>query len=288
MKKLKGLLFVFLGVLLVALASCGKKASNSVYELNKTSLELNIGDTFKLELSVDGIVVLDGISWTSADSKIAIVNNGEVKATGSGATTISASYESIKLDCNVTVLAKDNINLSQNEILLEVGNTLELKLLNNGNPISEGVTWMSTDTSIATVENGVVKALVEGEVIIKAIYENKAYVCNVVVMKKFTPEGSYVAERVVEEMGGVKFIFDLKINEDGSYNYSRRTTVFEGDTFEGGVVSTGKWSYSNGSLILTHDKGRMEFRVNNQDQISSVGKIDTGRVESELTFKRAN
>ena len=99
--------------------------------------------------------------------------------------------------------------------------------------------------------------------------------------------GSYVAERVVEEMGGVKFTFDLVLNSDKSYTYSRRTAELEGDVFEGGVINSGTWEYSNGLLVLTNSKSRIQFVVKDQDTISSVGKIDTGRVDSELTFIRA-
>ena len=286
MKKLKGLLILLIGLLTFGLASCGEK-NNSVYELNKDKIELNINETFTLELTKDGVVIIDDIIWTSSNNDIASIKSGLVTAKAKGEAIISAELDNKKLECIVVVLEKDNITLSTNEALIEVGGTIKLSLTNNGREITDGVIWKSKDLELASVENGLVKGLTVGEATITATYDSKVYLCRITIMEKFNAQGSYVAERVVEEMGGVKFTFDLVLNSDKSYTYSRRTAELEGDVFEGGVINSGTWEYSNGLLVLTNSKSRIQFVVKDQDTISSVGKIDTGRVDSELTFIRA-
>ena len=286
MKKFKNTILLLVGILLLALSACKVDDVKANLELNKILIELNVNATFKLELSENGIIVMDDITWTSADSKIATVNNGEVKGISEGNTKITAEYNSNSVDCNVKVIARDSFNLSETNVILEIGNELTLKLLNNGNEVTDGITWKTNEASIISVTNGTIKGLAKGDATVTAIHNNKSYICNVTIMEKFNPVGAFVAERVVEEMGGVKFTFDLKLNSDNTYEYSRRTVKFEGDTFEGGSISKGIYSYSHGLLILTNDNTRIQFKVKDQDTLQSVGKIDTGRVESELTFVR--
>ena len=113
-----------------------------------------------LQLSADQ----DGVTWESAKPDVATVSNtGLVTAVSKGSTTIKAIKEgfkdgsfSVSVDYpNITVTASGEKNIL-------VGGTVTLTAS------EQGVTWSSSDTSVATVNNGVVTGVKLGKATIKA------------------------------------------------------------------------------------------------------------------------
>lgn len=83
------------------------------------------------------------------------------------------------------VISENNetsISLKHNDILIyeEDTFTLEVDCVN----VSGALFYKSSDESVATVENGVIKALKEGSTVISVSYEDVMAVCNVVVKKQ--------------------------------------------------------------------------------------------------------
>ena len=143
------------------------KPSSAKLETIKISSEGNAksilyGQT--LQLSADQ----DGVTWTSAKPEVATINaSGLVTAVSKGSTTIKASKEgfkdgsfSLSVDYpNITVTASGEKNIL-------VGGTVSLTAS------EQGVTWSSSDTSVATVNNGVVTGVKLGKATIKASKEH--------------------------------------------------------------------------------------------------------------------
>ena len=97
--------------------------------LNKSSLELLLGGSERLSATVSPDNATDKtVVWTSSDSDVATVDaNGNVTAVAIGSATITASCGSVKAECKVTVLKKQQtITWSQTFADIMTGDTLEL------------------------------------------------------------------------------------------------------------------------------------------------------------------
>lgn len=156
-------------------------------ELDKTSLELTVGDTTVLTASVTpGDASDKSVNWSTSEEKIAAVDQqGQVRACAPGTATITAKTSNGKTAvCVVTVKAAPikatGVTLDQIEIELTVGD--EHRLTATVEPAAEAdqtVKWSSDHEEIATVDqNGNVIARAEGNAKIKAE----------------TPDGAYSAE----------------------------------------------------------------------------------------------
>lgn len=117
--------------------------------------------------------------WTSANPKVASVEDGIVKAVGTGKTTISVTHMGVTSSIDVIVrTAYQSIRLSPEKefhlFLQDQPMQIEAEVLNNSN-ISYNATqladWSSSDEVVATVSNGLVKPRAVGTTKITASYK---------------------------------------------------------------------------------------------------------------------
>ena len=166
--------------------------SQETITLNTNTLSMNIGDKVRLVETVTPTNNVTNVTWTSSDSEVASVNNGEVTAKKNGTTTITATLPNgSKAECVVTVSTKvikaALVTLNANKITLKVGasSTLTATVLPS-NTTNKTITWSSSNPDVATVDkNGKVTAVKEGSAKIYAKTENGVFdSCGVVVEKK--------------------------------------------------------------------------------------------------------
>lgn len=143
--------------------------------LSQENCQLNdLGESVQLEATVlpENATNKD-VSWTSSNELVCVVVNGKVIATGFGvavvkATSVDGGHTAI---CIVKVVqGVKSVALSSHELNMKRGDTAQL-LVNvlPDNAYDKTVKWTSSNDSLATVDaDGNVKALVEGEVFIKA------------------------------------------------------------------------------------------------------------------------
>ena len=128
------------------------------------------------------------VTWTSNNSSIASVDNyGIVTAHGGGTTTIVATCSGKTAYCNVTVTVPvSSITLNKTELSLKEGTSETLTAtINPDDATDKSVTWTSSNSSIATVDNtGKVTAMTSGIAQITATSGSKSAVCTVTVTKK--------------------------------------------------------------------------------------------------------
>ena len=122
---------------------------------NKTSLIL--GDTVQLTASVGEV------TWVSSKTDVASVDtNGLVTSLAVGSTTITASKDGYR-DGTITIKVDlETIKVTATETSVVKGSTINLTAS------KDGVTWTSSDESIAKVANGVVTGVSFGTVTITA------------------------------------------------------------------------------------------------------------------------
>ena len=155
----------------------GKKS----IKLNRSAIELNVGDTFTLTAELKGFEA--EITWESSDKSVAEVDGGKVTAISAGEAFVTASAGGVSASCVVKV-AKDT-----QRPLLSVANVYEDRLTMyrkdeftllpevtyKGEKVNAAYSFESMDESIARVdENGKITAekLGETEIYLYAVYEN--------------------------------------------------------------------------------------------------------------------
>lgn len=142
--------------------------------LDKTSADLKVGDIQALTATVaPSNATNTAVTWSSSNTAVATVADGKVTAVAKGEViiTVTTADGSKIATCTVTVtnVAPTSIALNRTEATVEKGDTVNLTAtISPTNTTVKTVTWASSDTSVATVENGVVTTLKAGNVTITA------------------------------------------------------------------------------------------------------------------------
>lgn len=84
---------------------------------------------------------------------------------------ITAAYQGKSYPCNVYVAEEPAYTMSAAALELPEGETATLSLLEDGEPVAERVTWISSNPAVASVKDGTVTAKKEGETVIGASYQ---------------------------------------------------------------------------------------------------------------------
>ena len=166
--------------------TCTVTVTQPKVSLSKSSVSLYIGDTSKLSASVTPSGT--SVSWSCDDTSVAKVSDGKITAVGSGTTKIRVKMtyagNTYKDSCEVTV-SKPSVKLSSTELSLLPGDSATLKA--TVKPSDCSVTWSTSDSGVATVSGGTVKAVSYGTATItaKITYNGETYkkTCNVTVAK---------------------------------------------------------------------------------------------------------
>lgn len=159
------------------------------FSLSRDSIEMLKGSEYSFQPIVTPAHVDPGyILWQSTNTNVATVNNGVVTAVGTGECEIQAICQGIFVVCRVIVteILPTEVTLSQESAKMEVGGQLTLTAtVLPENATDQTVTWSSSKTSVATVDNGVVTAVAPGECDIIASCGGKQARCHIVVVEHF-------------------------------------------------------------------------------------------------------
>ena len=170
----------------------------------ETSTLYGLNGTVKLSANVmPSNATNKTVTWSSRNTSVATVSSdGTVKAVGYGTTVITAkTVNGLTSNCTVTVNPIAVTGVSLNKTSLSFTGTGSSQTLtatvSPSNATNKTLTWSSSNTSVATVSNGVVKAVGFGTATITAKSNNgKTASCSVTVNPiqptgiKATPETS--------------------------------------------------------------------------------------------------
>ena len=162
--------------------------------LNKTDFTIPVGDP-DVQLSVSG--GSGSYTWVSQDPAVAsVTDKGVVKAVSGGTVNILVSDGNRKGTCIVRVKggsapssntgtttpsAPTDLKLNKTDFTMAVG---EMDVLLTIQGVSSGVTWTTSDASVATVNKGLVHAVGKGNCTITASYNGANLKCIVRVKGK--------------------------------------------------------------------------------------------------------
>lgn len=161
----------------------------SKIKLDPTETELIIGNTLKISAKVlPEAATNKDLTWSSSDDAIATVDaEGTVTASALGDAIITATSvdtPKVTATCKVTVtpIPVESIALDRTTLFMDEGNTvvtLTTKILPEDATIKD-VTWESSDSDVASVDNGTVTAGIPGTATITATSHNgKTATCQI-------------------------------------------------------------------------------------------------------------
>ena len=137
-------------------------------ELDKTSLVLTLGDTYKLGAFYNEIEG-EALKWSSTAEKVVSVDSdGNLDAVGVGTATVKAKYGSKEVDCsvevglfaNVPVLTFDGIIGDELTLTKNSEFNLGARVAFNGKSFDDGeLSCFVGDASICSISDGKLKAL---------------------------------------------------------------------------------------------------------------------------------
>lgn len=139
--------------------------------LNENSIELDVGNESKLFATISPLDATDEYSFSSSDENIATVDaSGNIKAISKGIATIHAtSSRGVDATCTVDVkLPATDIKLSETEKSVFLLDDISLEAIPSPLDTTDEIIWNSSNTNVATVANGKVSILKNGEVVISA------------------------------------------------------------------------------------------------------------------------
>ncbi len=244
-------------------------------KLDAATLNLKAGEShiFKPTLtpknSTDTAIV-----WESSDTKVATVDDeGKVTAKAAGSAIIMA-----RLDTGAVAYCKVNVTLPVNGLILNftdktiyIGEKFKLKVsINPSTATDMGVTWKSSNTSIATVnEDGEVTGVAGGTVIITCT----------------TKDGGFSATCVLNVVEAVSTI---------TLNYQTYYLGVDKSVFLVATVSTPNatnkevyWSTSNSDIATVNQKGKVTGKRLGTVTITATS-LDGTEVEASCEIQVVN
>ena len=240
-----GGLLLILFVLLIACTGTEKEIEVTSIAISQPSAEMEIGETLTLRATVSpSKSSYDDFTWTSTKPRVASVSNtGLVTAIAEGNTTITVMAGGKTASCSITVIkgivAVSSISLNKKNLELVEGDTETLwATVFPEDATDKTVSWISSDDGVATVKDGVITAIKEGETTITAIAGEQTASCIVKVQKKVITVESIKLSRLA-----------LTLFEGESETLV--ATVFPEDATDKSV----SWESSNTSIVTIDDNG---------------------------------
>lgn len=171
------------------------------------------------------------LTYTSSDPSVVTVDaNGKVTPVANGSATITVTYMEYTITVNVTCEVYTKLVLDVTDVTLNPSSSTA-KLYSGRLDVTQ-ITWTSSDESVATVKDGVVTAVGNGNATITAVYGDQTVTCKVHVK-----EMGKVSNYVLSSTWGEKDDATLAVGEKMEIWLVNKTT--------GEVVKGLSWTPSN-------------------------------------------
>ena len=198
-----------------------------------TSIEMQ--ETMSLQVGGSGILTAEvgpvtadnrNVIWSTSNSNVAIVVNGTVTAVGPGTATITATAadgSGVSANCVVTVskVSVESVTLSSRTLTLNVGGSSILTAtVTPDNVEDRSVVWMSSDSRVATVVDGVVTAVGPGTatITVSTVDGGKTATCTVTVKGEVT--GIELDRSSVSMTAGDSVTLEYSLLPEGTGGYT--------------------------------------------------------------------
>jgi len=246
--------------------------------------EVGIGESMSLSGSfTPNNTTNKALSWSSSNDTIASVSNGIVSGIKSGSVIISATtVNGVTANYDVSVIKKvTSITITPSTGSIYVGAILTLKVsYQPSDAVNKTVTWVSDNTSVATVVNGVVTGVSPGTATISAVTNNNKISTSLIEVKEkpiiYTGYGDKVINNVNVPDGQYKVI----MTHSGSSNFA--IWFYEDGAAYGDLLVNEIGSFSGAAVLRDGDQ---DASSNAQFEITASGswKIVIERISGSIT-----
>ncbi len=217
--------------------------------LNHSSATLEIGGSVQLTATVLPVDATNkSVTWTSSNNAYASVDaNGVVTAIDGESATITVTTDEGGFTATSIITINpggpsvESVSLDQDSLPLKVGESAQLyETILPLNAADKSVTWASSNTSVATVSNGLVTAIAEGNATITVTTVDGDYTAtsSATVSIVFIPETGVILDQAT-----------LALNVGGSAQL--KETVLPANATDKSVT----WSSSNESIATVSNTG---------------------------------
>lgn len=233
--------------------------------LSKSEVYLNKNQTVTIVASVLPENATDKtISWKSSDSNVVTVQDGIIFAKDYGTAIITATSGNCSAEVAVTVcIPVESINLSEDSLTMNIGDSRTITAtIYPSDSTDKTIVWASSNESVATVTNGIIRAIAGGNTTITATCGGVSNSISVKVLVPVTSvtlsetsisvvkDGAYKIKATINPLNSTeKTVFWSSIDETVA-------TVFDGVITGVGVGNTtikatcgGKTAFVNVSVI---------------------------------------
>ena len=247
-------------------ATCTVKIIQKITTITAGNIEMNIGDTQKINVTItpsEGLI--EDLEYTSGSPTIATVGaDGNVKgiAEGTAVITIRGKNSGVSTTCTIKVTPKVTkiTKITASDLTLEPGKTGKIRVTIEPTNQTEGVTYTSGTQSVATVgEDGTVNALTEGTTIItvKGKVSGVSTTCTVTV-KSNKINGAievgeyekYYGKKVTNYTAGGKTYRIFYIDTEGKFG-DKNTVYLKADWTANDITLSSYTSYTPSGTDLT-------------------------------------
>lgn len=264
----------------------GKYIPVESVSLSSDSITMTEGDVVSLDYSIlPKNASIQDVTWESTSPSVAkISSSGQIEALSAGSTTISISTEdgAKTASCIVTVKAKyipvTSASISKTSVTLTVEEqeTLSVTILPS-DATDKSITWSSSNSKVASVDNGLVTALLAGETVITATAGGKSGTCTITVKDKPLITSISISNQSIQDFVGGQYTITPTITPSNArYN------------LEWSVSDTRVVNLEQGTgiamILRTKDYGIAEVTV--KDKLSGLSdKLTVKTLVSDFVWK---
>ena len=150
-------------------------------ELNYTDVTMSLHNE-TLRVKVTNLPAGKAVKWSSKDEKVAIVDeDGLVTAKGPGVTTIIADVggktAELIVRCSFEDTAEGGYHLSLTDVTLSVGESFNLRLLDENDERVEGASYSVKDTTVCTADGSKITGKASGVKRVTVTYYGESFEC---------------------------------------------------------------------------------------------------------------
>lgn len=254
--------------------------------LNKNNASILAGSTLQLTATVSPQNVTNGaVNWSSSDTEIAVVDDGLITALKPGSVMITATTSdgtNLTATCSLTItsIVATSISMDKTTATLKAGETVQLvATIKPDNVENKKVTWISSDKSIATVNDGLVTAISYGTATITAI----------------TTDGTNLTASCVVYVESIPVV-SLSLDKESVSLFVEEQTVLNASVYPENVGNkVVSWSSSDGNVavvdngkVTAKNEGKAIITAKSTDgsNISASCSVTVSRHQQELIWNQ--
>ncbi len=201
----------------------------------------------------------EDIVWTSSDENVATVENGFVNAISEGRTKITASFDDAEANIEVLIVRGNSLEITTESFTIkeERYKNLDVNYYFNDDATESAIEWISSNSNIATVENGLVKAISTGNVTITARYKDVEDSINITVVRKDVISFNTQSLNIVNTVNTYTLDYNFY-----SYDYSVNDLEWLSSNTDVATVENGVLTIlSNGQTTITARFGNTTAKI---------------------------